>query len=337
MLPFFFQKSIDFIRNFEISNKIAFSVICILIAICIVFNLNELNVNEENEWPDYKALLEPALKFWPNPVPHDFVGEAPNHEIAEHNYRHVRNALLVISKDVFHNIKIVPFMCSLALLILTYYTTTKISKKKFAGLVSMAIVLQSYTFLKYDAIAVYDIFWTLFYLLSIYTIYKKWYLSPISYMLSIFSKIYSAPFVIMSLYFVSNSSMSRKKKISTFILYCVVIIVSVIIIKFKGAEYGKFIHPVDYNAFWPSLVMWANQMRFDFLIELTILPVTVGLFFASKARIRDADSILVMLSGLLMVGPFVSILIPELETPYRLMPFIVFFAIGVGILFSKKD
>lgn len=130
--------------------------------------------------------------------------------------------------------------------------------------------------------------------------------------------------------------MKKKTKILTFILYGIVIIASVIIIKIEAADYSKFIH-FDYNAFWPSLAIWANQMRFDFLIEFTILPVTVGLFFASKAGIRDANSFLVMLSGLLLVGPFLSIFASDLETPYRLVPFVVFFAIGVGTLLSKRD
>ena len=101
--------------------------------------------------------------------------------------------LLDISQKIFQNIKVLPFVASILLVIATFFLTYQISKKRFAGIVSMIILLQSYTFLQFDTIAVYENFWVLFYLLSIFVIQKKWYLSPTLYAISIFTKAFVAP------------------------------------------------------------------------------------------------------------------------------------------------
>jgi len=73
--------------------------------------------------------------------------------------------------------------------------TVQISKKRFAGIVALAIVLQSENFLIYDTTITYPIFWTMFYLLSIYLLFKSSFLSPISYAASVLSHPIAAAFL----------------------------------------------------------------------------------------------------------------------------------------------
>ena len=93
--------------------------------------------------------------------------------------------LLIASLDIFQNVKIIPFLGSIALLVTTYFLTKEITQNRLAGIVSMLILIQSYTFLRYDSFAMYENFWALFYVVSLYVILKKHYLSSISYILSI--------------------------------------------------------------------------------------------------------------------------------------------------------
>ena len=168
-LPTIISKQIEHLLNFEISRRIAFLVAIVLLSIYIGLTIGELSINEEEQWPDYEVLKE-GLKIWPS-------GESENVYVQEQNDRYVRMFLLSASQNILQNIKILPFVANILLVIVTYFITLQISKKRFAGIISMAVLLQSYTFLKYDTIAVYENFWVLFYILSLYTVYKKWYIS----------------------------------------------------------------------------------------------------------------------------------------------------------------
>lgn len=326
-LPNYLIKSINFILNFEISRRIAIIVIASVLGIYVIFTINQLTIDEGILWEDYVDIVKPILKLWPTQ-------HVSNYEISEQLQRHVRAFLLVASNDIFHNDKVIPYLTSISILFLTYFITKQISGKRFAGIISMIIVAQSYTFLRYSASATYDNFWVAFYLLSIYSLYRKWYLSPISYVLSIFSKIISAPYLLLTLFFIYKLDIIKKKKYLLLILYVIAVIVSVIIIKLGGFVYQQFVN-LDYNSFWVGLTMWANQLRFDFLIELTILPLVVGLYFLSKKGIPEADSMLIMIGGLIINQPLLSIMQSNLMQPYRMVSFVVFFAISLGILLSK--
>ena len=107
---------------------------------------------------------------------------------------HVRYFLLVSSFTLFGNYRVIPFVGSVAVLVLVYLFTKKITNNRVASLISTVIVLQSNLFLTFSSTPSYTIFWSLFYLLSIYLIlHKTWYLSPLAYLLSLFSKSFIIP------------------------------------------------------------------------------------------------------------------------------------------------
>ena len=82
---------------------------------------------------------------------------------------------------------------------------------------------------------------------------------------------------------------------------------------------------------------FSAQMRFDILLLFTILPITVCLFFMARNGIKQADSILVLFFGTLFAGPLIALLTDHyVILPYRFVPLIVFFAIAVGLIFSRK-
>ena len=186
-LPEPIQRSIRYIRDFEVSRKIALVVILTLLVIFIGISVNKIAINELRETQDFDA-VSAALKVWPWHAPTDFTTMI-------YFQRHVTMLLLSLSLFVFHNVKIIPFIASVTLVILTYFITLKITKKRFAGLIAMSLLIQSSTFRLFDTSATYENFWVLFYLLSLYLVYNKWYLSAFSYLLSIFSKPFSLPFL----------------------------------------------------------------------------------------------------------------------------------------------
>ena len=98
--------------------------------------------------------------------------------------------LLHASIIIFKNIRMIPLISSFLLLLLVYFTTLELTKKRIASLIAVVMVLQSNNFLTYDSTATYANFWIFFYLLSLFLILKKWYsISCIIHFISIFKGI----------------------------------------------------------------------------------------------------------------------------------------------------
>ena len=206
-IPFIGTK-IDQIRQFEISKKISVIILIIILGTYVGFSTPELFLDEREQWADY-IILEEALEYWPG-------GESkiPNPYIDEQLDRHVRLVLLDASVKIFQNIKILPFLASILVVFFTYLLTVQLTGKRFAGIISMLVLLQSHIFLTFDTIAVYENFWVLFYLISIYLINIRWrHTSPIAFLLSIFTKAFTATYFWMNLFFIYRSEIPKKSKL----------------------------------------------------------------------------------------------------------------------------
>ena len=328
-LPSTISNSIDRIRIFEIPKKPTLIILLIIFSVYIGFSSQELSLNEAEEWGDY-AILKSALEIWP-------YGESENIYVEEQNDRYVRMLLLDASQKIFQNIKILPFVASILVILFTYFLTVQITEKRLAGIIAILVLIQSHTFLRFDTVAVYENFWVLFYLLSIYVIKKQWILSPIFYILSFFTKAFVAPYFVMTLFFAGRTSISTKKKVFLLISYVAIIGISAIVI-FSGDTIYPNVIQIDASKFFIGMATFGPLLRYDFLLLLTILPVVVGLTFLRKSHVKEVDSILFLILGTFIAGPILIIFTNFYEIlPYRYIPFIIFYAIGVGILFSKKS
>jgi len=89
------------------------------------------------------------------------------------------------------------------------------------------------------------------------------------------------------------------------------------------------------DEFWTGMSSFANQIRHDGLVILFVLPLVFGLFMVSN-RSRYANSIMLMISGMLVITPLISGFTEMSNQPYRFVPLVFFFAIGVGTLLSKR-
>ena len=328
-LPIQLQNIIERVRSFEISKKTTIIVFIIIMGTYIGLSTPELFLDEALQWDDY-IVLETALELWPD-------GESDNPYIQEQNDRYVRMLLLDTSLNTFQNIKFLPFIASIMVVFFTYLLTTQICQKRFAGIISMIVLLQSNIFLKYDTIAVYENFWVLFYLISLYVLKKGWFLSPIFYILAVFSKAYVAPFFIMTLFSTYRSKISRKTKLAILLSYVVIITTAVVVI-----FTGETLYPKVFEIDPPSLILGfaatAFQFRSDLFILVILLPVSIWLFILAKNRLKEADSILFLIFGTILAGPVLVMMTYFYEVlPYRLIPLIVFVAIGIGLFFSKRS
>lgn len=332
LLPNIIKKSIDFIFKFEVSSKVAFFVITILIGFYILFSVSELL--DGTYLPDYYI----RVKSW---IDNYSVTEVGNWGLGYH----VMIFFIKSSVQIFGNDKVVPFIASIALLVLTYLITLEIAKKRFAGIVAMVIVLQSGIFLIYDTSVAYPNFWILFYLLSLYLIFKRISLSPIFYLASILSKIMTVAFLPMTLFFIYRTNFPKKKKIQIIVYYGIVLISLLGFVFVTGTnlfltEFEKETRPLEPDKvnreFWIGFAAFYSSFRFDGLVLLFLLPCTIGLFFVSRNGVPHSDSIMFLIMSMLLSAPFVAGFSNSVNVPYRFLPLVVFFAMGVGVLLSKR-
>jgi len=323
-LPESIAKAINFVFSFEVSKKVAFIALAALLVIYVGASAGELAVEEE--WEDYVGLKKRVDNWSPEQVTTQFEP-------------HVRYFFLWSSLLLFGNYAVIPFIASISLVLLTYFFTVKLTKKRFAGLVSAVILLQSNIFLTYDTTVSYTNFWIVFYLLSLYLILKAWPLSPLSYFLSIPSKAMTVMFFPMSLFFIYRTNISKIKKIvvaasTTAIILAGLIAASVYGINLSGGTGTQ--EEFDSDEFWLGFTSFSYQLRFDGLVLLFILPLIVGLFIASRHGFKHAESMMVLLGGMLLIAPLLTGYTDQTNQPYRFVPFVVFFAISVGVLLSKR-
>lgn len=327
-LPQPIMKSIKFLFNFEVSSKVAFFIITILIGIYISLSVSELfdGKHQADFYVHFKDWLE--------------IFSVTNFNVTPISY-HLTFFLDNISMQVFENYKVIPFIASIALLVLIYFVTVEMSKKRFAGIVSMLIVLQSNVFLMYDTSETYPNFWILFYLLSLYSVFKKWPLSPISYLAGTLSKAMTAPFLPMTLFFIYRANISKQNKVRCVIFYGVIVILGIAFLSVMEtsiwnlgfeAKVGKF----SAHDFWGAFTSLSSSLRFDGLVLLFLPLLTLGLFHASRMGIVHADSVMFLILGMLLSGPLIDGFSDFIMVPYRFIPLIVFFAMGTGILLSRK-
>ena len=327
-LPNQLQDIIERIRSFEISKKNTLVIFIIIMGIYIGFSSPELFLNEKLQFDDY-IIVEEALELWPD-------GESDNPYVQEQNDRYVRMFLLDISLDIFQNIKFLPFIASIMVASFTYLLTTQICQKRFAGIISMIVLLQSNIFLKYDTIAVYENFWVLFYLISLYVIKRGWFLSPIFYVLAVFTKAYVAPFFIMTLFTTYRSKISTRIKLTILLSYVIIVLVVIVSI-FAGETLYPQVFEMDPSRFLLGFAATAFQFRSDLFILVMLLPISIGLFVLARNRFQEADSVLFLIFGTIIAGPILVMVTYFYEIlPYRLVPLIAFLAIGIGLFFAKK-
>ncbi len=309
------------ILRFELSQKRALIILGIILAVFTAATAGQTTTEEL--WDDYKGVKE-RVDSW---TISDF---------AKSFEPHVKYFFLSASIHVFGNIRAIPFIASIVLLALTYFFTKEITQNRFAGIVATLLLVQSNVFLSYDTTSTYDNFWILLYLFSLYLIYKKWLPSPVSYLLSIFAKPLTIAYMPMSLFFIARSDISRKAKLYSLGLYGIIIIIMVAAaLGLKTNLTGTGIG-FDSANFWNGFSAMALQMRFDYIILIFLVPLTVMLFFASRKGVVHADSIMIFILIILLSAPFLTGFTEQTNQPYRLVSLSVFFAIGVGVLLSGR-
>lgn len=317
------SKILNALLNFEISKKISFFIVVGLLSIYIITNVSKIWNPDEVSLGDYPVLLK-GLEEW------TFSDQFQSKALF---LPFLRWDFLAFSHYVLGNVRIIPFLESISLVTLTYFLTVDITRKRFSGVIAIAILIQSHLFLRYSVAATEDNLWILFFVLSIYLVLKKWYASPISYFLSFVSKGLVVLFIPMIVFFTYKSIIPKNEKIRIYISYLFISIVLVVAIFLHQTHVSSINFDVD--KFVNGFKISSSWLRSDVIVSLFLLPLIVGLGIKARNGIIHADSIMFLILGTVMSAPLLISVTDFTNQPYRFIPVIVFFAIGIGMLFSN--
>jgi hypothetical protein len=302
--------------DFDVSNRIAMIAIAIILSIYIGATVGEFAVEES--WSDFSRIQGAVIDRG--------IENLQGFDL------YVKYTLLTVSLNFFGDMRVVPFLASIALLVTTFFIAKEITKKRVPGIIAMVLVLQSNIFLSYDTSATYSNFWILFYVLSLYLILRKWQLSHMSFVLSIFSKSLSAIFLPMTMFFVLNNTKGRRRIYLT-VSYGALMIAGVFAASNSNIMFGDTTYLPE--NFTKGIESFSYQLRFDPIILIFLLPLSVMLFLKSLKGYAQANSIQVLILGFLLVPPLLITFTTQTNEPYRLIPLVVFFAVGVSTLLGK--
>jgi hypothetical protein len=328
-LPSRIDSLISFIFSFELSRKHAIAAGMLFVSVYAIYS--SIGIQDEEGFADYTTS---GLK---NDV-ENFSASYLNQDRIFGFSRLVKHALLSASLQVFGNMRIVPFLASVAIVVLAGLVAKEISRKRFAGIVAMIILMQSSTFRLYDDSAAYDNFSTLFYIASIYALVRKWNwcLPPVLQVLSIFSKAITIVFVPFSMFFAYRSSPSRRNLALTLAGYSAILALSVAAVLLGAIEGVK----PEVTQTTLSKISYAvpRDWQLDDPLVFTVLPpVIAGLFVLANRGVRQADAIMLLIAGMLWISFLLPALTNITDQPYRNVPLIAFFAIGAGMMFAMTD
>ena len=322
--------SLNRLFNFDVSKKVTIVTIIIILLAYTIATIPEFEKSEEfSDFIGIEKRLNESIRDNRFTI-QDAISGNQNYSAME---PHVKYSLLLISEKLFGDFRIIPFIASIALLITTFFIVKEITKKRIPGILAILLVLQSNIFLSYDTSATYSNFWILFYTLSLYLILKKWQLTHISFALSMFSKLLSIVFLPFTVFFVLNNT-KGKKRIYILIFYAILTITGLFVVSNSNILFDMDITYIPEN-FAKGLQSLSYQLRFDPIILIFLLPLTVALFLPSLKGFHQANSIQILISGFLLIPPLLITFSEQTNEPYRLIPLVIFFAIGVSTLLGK--
>jgi len=320
-LPIGFNKIIHKISVNDVSRRTTVIVLLVLFFIYLSFSIDELQ-REEFELGDYKGAEEAAREF--------------SFEDPQIISPQIRYFFLHISLLVFDNIRILPFIASISLLLITFFLTLELTKKRISALIAFTVLLQSNLFLLFDTTSTYENFWTFFYFFSLYLIFKKPIGSHASFILGMLSKPLVITFLPVNLFAIFTNNTKKSKQIILWITYGAIILLII------GALItNNVVHVIEPNFDLKKLISsmneFGNSLRYDSLILMLLIPCIIILFRKTGQIAKSVNLIFVGIIMSILSQSIMYSLIDMTLQPYRFIPLIVFSAISVGIIFSNSN
>jgi len=320
------------LKSFDLTEK---STVIILVAILffyIAFSFNELFIDEctgLGDCFDYDRRMA-RISVWDI----DWIAD---------DFRHfVHLSLLVFSKELFGNPKVLVLASSAILLLLTYLVTFNLTGKRIAGITALLVVLSSSIFRTYDTSVTYPSFWATLFLFSMYLFTTRfWAGSSLTYLTTIPAKAVTAFFFPAFIGFILLSDCQTKKtKVKLLAIFLFLIVVGLVFVFLIDDRTAFPFFTLDYFTpmnFLSGFVSWMWKGFAGDQITLLLLFASGFIVFSNRKVIRNSNAVLVLLAGIVLTSPFLISLTTYDVWPYRELPLVIVIGILTGMLVGFYD
>lgn len=278
-----------------------------------------LTVNELHdgfEFPDYNRLVF-TIKDW------------DVSSITGYDY-HIKYALGKASLEL-GNPKIVPFMFTLATLVMTFMFARQISGRNYAGLIAVIITIAAWTFRHYDTTAAYDNYWVFFIITALYMTHRLPQSSPIFFVAALLSKSTTIFFLPAMISFVLLSKLPRNTKMFVGSVYAVmtggVLVMSSQVSEMLDAPFSPY-------SFMAGMGDGITLLMKPDLWLAALIPIVIILLFMTRGKMESSLGIL-LVSGTIFGGVVEGFVGLAYNEPYRYMPLIVLTASSLGLIIES--
>jgi len=321
--------SLEQYKKFDLENSEILAILLGIFTFYIVFSIPELYVDECEGFGhcfDFDRRMG-RLYVW-------------NTDNFFTDFRHsLHFGLLVFSNEIFGNYKVLVLVSSTSLILISYLFTKKITGKRYAGVLAIGVLLGSKIFYTYDTSVTYPSFWSTFYILSLYLIVKKPYLSILPYFLSIPMKMLTILYLPANLAFIAFLNIDKKSKIKQILIYVSIIslIVGIAYLVDEDLIESSFVVQLNFKPydFISGIGDWANTYRFD-VFGLFMLFIVICLLIMLK-KVPYSKAVLLVIFLMLMTSPFLRGFSTYDNWPYRYLPIVTMVAIGFGLVVCNLD
>lgn len=232
---------------------------------------------------------------------------------------------LIASKTLTGNYHTFSIASSIALLIVTYMFTIKITSSRISGIIAVLVLEFSKTFMWYSDDIAYPNFFLVFFMLALYPIQRKM-LKPLAFIISFIMKAEALAFVPLLLI------KEKDKKIKIMYL-AIIVLVGVVAISLNWIRFDGTINTT--NMTYPFIGLFLLDQ--DMWLLSGFFPVVALLFVLKKFKVEWSGFLLVAMGYCLLFQYVLPIISSYNAYGYRMLPFVEFFAISVGLILSKKD
>lgn len=231
---------------------------------------------------------------------------------------------LIASEKLTGNYHTLPIISSVAMLVLTYLLTLKITSNRLASILSVVIVDLSRTFLWYSDSIPYPGFWCVLFFASLYPFQNK-LIKPLAYLSSFIMKAQALAFLPIT--FIRE----KNKKIRLFYI-------GMGVLAAIAASLLKWTRIDGFNPgnLAPPYVVFEIILQ-DFWMIILFFPVSAMLFYLYKQKVEWSGTILIGMVWSLFFQYILALFTTYGAFSERMLPFIVFFAMGCGLVVSKKE
>jgi len=329
-------KIVHVLTGFDIEYKPALIILCCIIGIYAGISSFEFY----NEHEDCENFGNTGLKI-------GYCGDFVNRQNLLHrfewtlddlldNTRHpFAVALVKLSGDLTGDYRTFSFISSGLILALTYFISRKITGVNYIGLLSVGIVVTSSIFYTYDVIMTYPNFWVTALLGSIYLGLRNSSSSSALFLLSIPFKAITILYIPAMFFFFKFSNMEKRIKYAIYVSCLAVAVLFVLAFFFSDnikGDMGILIQPEEF-LWW--LGMWTVEFKDDRISLILVMLCIMGMYMIRK--VPYAKSILFFMLFTLIQPAIISGFTTFTNEDYRMLPLVVFAAIGFGFMLVNSD